>query len=341
MEVRNSVGGCFATVTFGTAEGDDIGKAAAMESFGGGEVCLEHVAAAGDGKTDGTNTIGHGAIGAVICCVCNTKLYRCRMHVRETLQARLGTMRRSEAEVARRLLRDLGLVAERSLREVAAELGTSDATVMRACRAAGFDGFQDLKYHVLRELTAGGGGRDVVVDDAYGSDIAASLAAAAPVLERAAGLLRGARRVALVGVGASQGVALIATDVLFTLGKQAMTLPSEQGAAFAFASPVDGLVLLAISHSGETQLPVRVVMEAREAGIPSIGLTNEPASELAKVVDVLVPTQAVESPRGSYAIGPRICQLAVLEALLRRVCGEGQSLAEGRRIARAAGGGAP
>jgi DNA-binding MurR/RpiR family transcriptional regulator len=36
-------------------------------------------------------------------------------------------------------------------------------------------------------------------------------------------------------------------------------------------------------------------------------------------VDVVLPTQAVEPPRGSYAIAPRICQLAVLDALFNRV----------------------
>jgi len=241
------------------------------------------------------------------------------MHIRETLQAHLADMRPSEAKVTRRLLRDLSLVAECSLREVANKLGTSDATVMRACRAAGFDGFQDLKNHVLREFTAGEARGVPAVDGTYGADIAASLAAAEAGLDRAARLLRPARRVALAGMGASQGVALIASDILFTLGKQALLIQSEQTAAFAFTPPTDSLVLLAISHSGETQFPVRIVNEAREAGVPSIGVTNEPASELAQAVDVLVPTQAVESSRGSYAIAPRICQMTVLDALFTRV----------------------
>ena len=89
--------------------------------------------------------------------------------------------------------------------------------------------------------------------------------------------------------------------------------------AFAFTPPVTGQVLLAISHSGESQFPVLAAREAREAGVKSIGLTNEPGSELAQAVDVVLPTQAVEPPHGSYAIAPRICQLAVLDALFNRV----------------------
>ena len=56
----------------------------------------------------------------------------------------------------------------------------------------------------------------------------------------------------------------------------------------------------------------------------SLALTNEPASELARLADVVVPTQAVESSRGSYAIAPRICQLAVLDQLFARLPATGR-----------------
>jgi DNA-binding MurR/RpiR family transcriptional regulator len=78
-------------------------------------------------------------------------------------------------------------------------------------------------------------------------------------------------------------------------------------------------VVLAVSHSGGPHFPVQVVSMAREAGVSTIGITNEPASELGQAVDVLLPTQAVEPRRGSYAIAPRICQLALLDLLFSRV----------------------
>jgi DNA-binding MurR/RpiR family transcriptional regulator len=241
------------------------------------------------------------------------------MRVSSTLQERLADMRPSEAAVARRLLRNLRCVAEQSLRAVASACGTSDTTVVRTCRAAGFDGFQDLKYHVLREYTAGATPHAPGPDQpAYQADLAASRAAAERHLDAAARLVRRARRMALVGIGASSGIALVARDILFTQGKQALVIGSEQDASFAFTPPTGGLVLLAISHSGETQFVVETVRQARQGGVPTIGLTNEPASDLGRAVQMLLPTQAVEPPHGSYAIGPRICQLAVLDLLLAR-----------------------
>lgn len=240
------------------------------------------------------------------------------MRVRESLQNRLKDMRPSEAEVTRRLLRDLGLVAEHTLRELAARLGTSDTTVIRACRAAGFDGFQDLKYHVLREFTNGRVPAAPSGQGAYDADLAATLCACDSAVDAAVSLLRPARKVALIGVGASRGVALIAADILFTLHRQALVLLDDQMTAFAFTPP-RGVVLMAISHSGETQMVLRVVEEARNLGIPTIGLSNEPASELGRAVDVLLATQAVEKASGSYAIAPRICQLALLDLLFAQL----------------------
>ncbi len=241
------------------------------------------------------------------------------MPIRETLENSLADMRRSEAAVARRLLRDLGRVASRSLRDVAAWCETSDATVVRTCRAAGFDGFQDLKYHVLRELTNHGNGAALGTSTNeldYAADIAASLSASSTALPKAARLLKSASRVALAGVGASQGVGLILTDVFFALGKQALPLTNEQALSFALTPPARGLVLLAISHSGETLFSLRAVQAARRAKVPTIGVSNEPASELAKAVDIYLPTQTVERPEGSFSIAPRVCQLAVLDQLV-------------------------
>jgi DNA-binding MurR/RpiR family transcriptional regulator len=241
------------------------------------------------------------------------------VNVEDSLQSRLKDMRPSEAAVTRRLIRNLRLVAEQSLREVALFCGTSDTTVMRACRAAGYDGYQDLKYHVLREFTNGATKEPETHHDCYREDILASLRAAGATVDKAANLIRDARRVVLTGQGASYGVALVAMDILFTLGKQALPVLNEQMANFAFTPPVDGLVVLAISHSGGPHFPVQVVTMAREAGVSTIGITNEPASELGQAVDVLLPTQAVEPRRGSYAIAPRICELALLDLLFSRV----------------------
>jgi DNA-binding MurR/RpiR family transcriptional regulator len=239
------------------------------------------------------------------------------MQFLQKIEAALATMRPSEADVARRLLREPNRIASQSLREVAAWCDTSDATVLRTCRAAGFDGYQDLKYHVLRALTTGGGATEASphADSLAWEDIQASLRASESSLPKAARLLARARQVAIVGWGASSGVGTILAEVLCTLGRPALPLPDDQAVDFALATPRGRLALVAISHSGETSFPLRAVRAAQEARVATIGLTNAPASELGRLVDVLLSTQVVERPAGSFSIVPRLCQLAVLEQL--------------------------
>jgi DNA-binding MurR/RpiR family transcriptional regulator len=140
-------------------------------------------------------------------------------------------------------------------------------------------------------------------------------------LDQAAALTWAAQRIVLVGEGASSGIAVVAMDILFTLGRPAAVIENERTGAYFLTSNPRDLMLLAISHSGETQFPTRTVREARERGFKTIALTNEPASELARLAHVVLPTQVVESARGRYAIAPRICQLAVLDQLFDRLTG--------------------
>lgn len=233
-----------------------------------------------------------------------------------TLESRLPSMRPSEADVARRLLRDPVRVAGQSLREMAAWCGTSDATVLRTCRAAGYDGYQDLKYHVLRELRGARPAAEASPVTDCAADMAAGIAASAALLPKAARLLRAASRICFAGVGASLGVGHILADVLSARGRQSLAVGDEGALAFVLAAPVRGLVLIAISHSGESRFVLKAAAAAREAKVPVIGVSNEPGSELAQGVDVYLPTQTVERPEGSFAIAPRICQLAVLDRLV-------------------------
>ena len=231
------------------------------------------------------------------------------MLIRESLAASLPAMRRSEADVARRLLRDPGRVASHSLREVAAWCGTSDATVVRACRAAGYDGFQDLKYHVLRELTGPGKApaaeRTGDAQPDYTADIAAGLAASTAALPQALRLLKSATRVAFAGVGASLGIGMILTDVLSAMGRQALPLADEQALHFILTPPVKGLVLMAISHSGESRFALKAATEARRAGVPVIGVSNERPANWRAAWTCICPRKRWSAPKAASP-SPRV-----------------------------------
>lgn len=68
------------------------------------------------------------------------------------LRLEMPHLRRSEQRVAKVILAAPEQVVYSSITEVAAEARCSDATVLRLCRALGFNGFQEFKLALSREL---------------------------------------------------------------------------------------------------------------------------------------------------------------------------------------------
>ena len=68
------------------------------------------------------------------------------------LERMMDSMTRSEIRIAKRLLASPNEFVRSSVRSVAADLGVSEPTILRFCRAVGCEGFKDLKFRLIQEL---------------------------------------------------------------------------------------------------------------------------------------------------------------------------------------------
>ena len=68
------------------------------------------------------------------------------------LQGMMDSMTRAEVRIAKRILASPNDVVRSSVRTVAADLGVSEPTILRFCRAIGCEGFKDLKFRLIQEL---------------------------------------------------------------------------------------------------------------------------------------------------------------------------------------------
>jgi len=68
------------------------------------------------------------------------------------LERMMDSMTRSEIRIAKRLQAAPNDFVRSSVRGVAAELGVSEPTILRFCRAVGCEGFKDLKFRLIQEL---------------------------------------------------------------------------------------------------------------------------------------------------------------------------------------------
>jgi RpiR family transcriptional regulator, carbohydrate utilization regulator len=68
------------------------------------------------------------------------------------LENMMDSMTRAEVKIARRILAAPNDFVRASVRSAAADLGVSEPTILRFCRAVGCDGFKDLKFRLIQEL---------------------------------------------------------------------------------------------------------------------------------------------------------------------------------------------
>ena len=61
----------------------------------------------------------------------------------------MDSMTRAEVKIARRILAAPNEFVRASVRSAAADLGVSEPTILRFCRAVGCDGFKDLKFRLI------------------------------------------------------------------------------------------------------------------------------------------------------------------------------------------------
>jgi len=218
-----------------------------------------------------------------------------------------------------------------SAEEIASLTGTSVAAINRFARAAGFEGFTDLKAVLGDELQSTVaplrklGGAKTGVRPARTKKSAPAIdaealqrAIAVPGIQRVAGRLLKARQVLVLGLGTSGYLAGYAAHALMPYLPRVWALAGEGGteeAARRLSRCGRGDVLLAVSLPRYSRDTVRLAQFARERGAEVIAITDAPDAPLAAVANsfLLAPSQHAVMP--SSAVGA----LAVIEAIAAAV----------------------
>ena len=205
--------------------------------------------------------------------------------IRRLTDAR-STLSKSETKVASYVLDNAHEVIKMRIADLARGSQVSEPTVIRFCRAIGFDGFQSFKLNLAQHLGRGGVYSQFAVDDSdtvedlrnkvFDTTIGTLLTVRDELdpiaLERTINAITRANRVEFYGFGASGSVAADAQHKFFRLqmSSAAYTDPHIQHMSAISLGRDD--VVVAISQSGQTTALLQSVRLAREAGATVIGL---------------------------------------------------------------------
>ena len=251
----------------------------------------------------------------------------------ERLRALRLSLPPAAARIAEVILAQPSEVVHCSVTEVAARAQASEGSVIALCRQLGVRGFQHLKIELARELV-----RPVqsIQEDLEPDDDAAAvlrkvfesgrqaladtLAVLDPAaLERAATLLRCARRVEVYGIGSAAPVAEDAHVRLMRIGLDSRLATDSHLQAISATLAGPEVATLTISHSGSTLETVIATRLAREAGARTVVITQLGRSPISAHAEVLLHTAARETRYRTEAMTSRIAQFAVVDALVSRI----------------------
>lgn len=237
-------------------------------------------------------------------------------------------LRKSEAKVADFVLAHTNDVINMRIVDLAAQCEVSDPTVIRFCRALGFDGFQSFKLQLAQQIGMGSVYTQFAVDD---SDTVNDLCNKVfdttvgtlrtvrdeldpDILEQAINTISNARRVEFYGFGASGPVAADAQHKFFRLQLSTTALMDPHIQHMSAISLGEEDVVVAISQSGQTRALLQSVNLAKEAGATVIGLAPQ-NTPLSKICTIPIHVNMEEDIQAFTPISSRIAHLVVIDVL--------------------------
>ena len=225
------------------------------------------------------------------------------------LEARMGGMPRKQQVLARTILETPELVALGSVRDLAAQLGMNNATVIRFAKSLGFTGYQALQAAVREAYLARTGarpqqeaGRGPAGDT--GARQQANLDQAlgdldGEQLDRIARALTGANRIVVCVTGSSVVPGMALVRMLRHVGLRGELIEGsgvDRIIALRDVEPGDAVVVIGLWLAFDEQ--VRSLQMAKSRGATTVAIVGSAASPLGRLADysLLAPAQGVTLP---------------------------------------------
>jgi DNA-binding MurR/RpiR family transcriptional regulator len=239
-------------------------------------------------------------------------------------------MAKGAARIADVVLSQPERVVHMSVTELAEAAESSEGSVVNFCRSLGLSGFQQMKLslaqeivrpvHFIHEDLEPDDDMDAVCRKVFHSGIQAlrdTLSVLDPrAVTQAVGIISGARRVEVYGIGSSAPMAEDAAYRMLRIGLDAKAVTDSHVQAISATRSGPNVAVLTISHTGATHETVTSTKLAKAAGAGTVVVTNYARSPIHAHADVLLYTMARETRFRTEAMASRIAQLCVLDALI-------------------------
>ncbi|WP_077927809.1 MurR/RpiR family transcriptional regulator [Wohlfahrtiimonas populi] len=238
-------------------------------------------------------------------------------------------LRKSEKLVADWIMSHPNDAASLSIGMLAKTVGVSEPTVIRFCRALGFDGYHVFKQELAGALNAGvpfihsnvsesDNTKDIVnkvITQASAALLRTKESISVKAIDQAVKILMKSSNVLCIGHGASNVVALDIQQKLLRVGITVSVFSDHHVHSLAASLMKKKDVMIAVSHTGRSQDILDSVAFAKENGASIISFTSK-NSPLGELSDVVLESGATEDTKEYIPMISRLADLAIVDVLL-------------------------
>ncbi len=261
---------------------------------------------------------------------------------RDRLRAHDRSLSPAAHRVAKFIDQNRAAVLASSAADLAASIGTSDATVVRTVQALGFEGLADLRQvlattlerrstpadDMRRTLAEVGESADRAIDLVLDTHSEAIEAVRSPEIRAkitsAVSQLHRAQRIVVFGIGPSAPLAHYVTILLTRNGRQARALDAT---GIALADQLIDLrehdALLVLAYGRSYREIAATFAQARKLHLPTVLITDTLEKKLTRRADVVVPAKRGQANR----VALHGTTLVVLEAIVLGLAASDQARA--------------
>ncbi len=249
-----------------------------------------------------------------------------KSNVIDNIQKHYKAFSPTECKVADYVLRYPNQVIEYTVKELSNESGVSEATVVRMCKHAGYEGYWHFRTMLAREMGAIGEGEKVddvqlnVVNNIFQryADIMLNIGNKIDIdtMRACVELIKDCNEVHVIAAG---DTGTLAQHMGFLLGRVGIKA-THSGLVDYYVNTINLAskddVLIAISKSGITKNVIKGVELAKEKGMRIIAITCYANSRLGEVADYVLLAKGDSTRFDYYKDYNHLNVLAVIEALL-------------------------
>lgn len=246
----------------------------------------------------------------------------------DSIRTQIELLSKSEKKVAEAVLNDPDLAISGNITALAKNAAVSEPTVVRFCRALGYDGWQEFKLKLAQGLALAVPGLDELpAQDDLATDLVNKICSRsintlldlrnnldADAIQRALDVLTRANKIEFYGQGTSGIVAADAQHKFFRSGVPTVAYSDPHIHSIAASLLKKGDAVVAISQRGNSPALLRSVQLARNMEADVIALTPS-GSPLAELATVLVPIDLSVNTDPYTPISARLAHLVVIDIL--------------------------